>query len=105
MKQNGLQIIIRQMMILNIPCCIRQLVAQVGISGSNSLINNFEYKNEYGKKYIQSAVLRKRQQGEKRLFHLSFEYDRCGIHIDNIHRVLVCTFLILADRHQDLCEL
>ncbi len=62
MKQNGLQIITRRMVIFNIPCCIWQLVAQVGISGSNSLSNNFaNKKNEYGKKHIQGAVLRERQ--------------------------------------------
>ena len=56
MKQNGLQIVTRRMVIFNIPCCIWQLVAQVGISRSNSLSNN-----EYGKKHIQGSVLRERQ--------------------------------------------
>ena len=41
MKKNGLQIITRRMVIFNTPCCIWQLVAQVGISRSNSLSNNF----------------------------------------------------------------
>ena len=37
------------------------------LTWSNSLSSNFaNKKNEYGKKYIQSAVLRERQQGEKR---------------------------------------
>ena len=44
MKQNGLQIVTRRMVIFNTPCCIWQLVAQVGISRSNSLINNFANK-------------------------------------------------------------
>ena len=66
MKKNGLQIITRRMVIFNTPCCIWQLVAQVGISRSNSLSNNFANKNEYGKKHIQGSVLRERQQGEKR---------------------------------------
>lgn len=64
MKKNGLQIITRRMVIFNTPCCIWQLVAQVGISRSNSLSNNFANKNEYGKKHIQGSVLRERQQGE-----------------------------------------
>ena len=37
------------------------------LTRSNSLIYNFaNKKNEYGKKYIQSAVLCERQQGERR---------------------------------------
>ena len=44
MKQNGLQIVTRWMVIFNIPCCIWQLVAQIGISRSNSLSNNFANK-------------------------------------------------------------
>lgn len=44
MKKNGLQIITRRMVIFNTPCCIWQLVAQVGISRSNSLSNNFANK-------------------------------------------------------------
>ncbi len=44
MKQNGLQIVTRRMVIFNTPCCIWQLVAQVGISRSNSLSNNFANK-------------------------------------------------------------
>ena len=37
------------------------------LTRSNSLILNFAIKkNEYGKKHIQSAVLRERQQGEER---------------------------------------
>ena len=62
MKQNGLQIVTRWMVIFNIPCCIWQFVAQVGISRSNSLSNKFaNKKNEYGKKHIQGVVLRERQ--------------------------------------------
>ena len=39
----------------------------VWLTRSNSLILNFAIKkDEYGKKYIQSAVLRERQQGEER---------------------------------------
>lgn len=43
MKQNGLQIVTRRM-VINTPCCIWQLVAQVGISRYNSLSNNFANK-------------------------------------------------------------
>ncbi len=42
-------------------------LSPICVSRSNSLIFNFaNKKNEYGKKYIQSAVLRERQQGERR---------------------------------------
>ena len=42
-------------------------LSPVYVSRSNSLIFNFaKKKNEYDKKYIQSAVLRERQQGERR---------------------------------------
>lgn len=44
MKQNGLQIVTHRMVIFNTPCCIWQLVAQVCISRSNSLSNNFANK-------------------------------------------------------------
>ena len=51
---------------LTLPALIRRS-ALICLSRSNSLSNNFaNKKNEYGKKYIQSAVLRERQQGEKR---------------------------------------
>ena len=41
-------------------------LSPICVSRSNSLIFNFANKNEYDKKYIQSAVLRERQQGERR---------------------------------------
>ena len=52
------------------------------LTRSNSLIFNFAIKkNEYGKKHIQSAVLRERQQGEKRYCpHYGTGYNQrdCG---------------------------
>ena len=42
-------------------------LSPICVSRYNSLISNFaNKKNEYGKKYVQSAVLREWQQGEKR---------------------------------------
>lgn len=48
MKKNGLQIITRRMVIFNTPCCIWQLVAQVGISGLTRWVITLQTKNEYG---------------------------------------------------------
>ena len=66
-KKNGLQIITRERVRFNIWEMLLHRLSPICISRSNSLIFNFaNKKNEYGKKYIQSAVLRERQQGERR---------------------------------------
>ena len=66
-KKNGLQIITRKRVRFNIREMLLHRLSPICVSMSNSLIFNFaNKKNEYGKKYIQSAVLRERQQGERR---------------------------------------
>ena len=54
-------------MVFDTPCWIFLRMASVGLQGITHWYLILNLKNEYGKKYIQSAVLRERQQGEKRL--------------------------------------
>ena len=82
-KKNGLQIITRERVRFNIWEMLLHRLSPICVSRSNSLIFNFaNKKNEYGKKYIQSAVLRGRQQGERRYcpYHGTSDNQRyCGI--------------------------
>ena len=71
-------------------------LSPICVSRSNSLIFNFaNKKNEYGKKYIQSAVLRERQQGERRYcpHHGTSDNQRyCGAGIPTLEANLNLSF-------------
>ena len=104
MQENGLQIITQEDVRFNTCRTLFHRLSLFCIARFNSLIFNFANKNEYGKKYIQSAVLCERQQGEKRYcpHHRakgkSIEARDINHALDNIKAQIIKHYQRISDR-------